>query len=122
MSGVDLELKKHFEELQVQMAETKNKMRKIDVQIEALKKTCQHSHLTKKELMALPEEIGTYESLGRMFVQTNMVKAINMINDKIKTSEERITSLEANKQQLEKSLKERENNLRELINHKQKSV
>lgn len=43
MAAVDMELKKHFEELQAQMIESRAKIRQIDAQVEQLKRTSQHS-------------------------------------------------------------------------------
>ena len=120
MATVDMELRKHFEELQIQMAETRSKMRSMDTQVETLKKVGQHASLTKKEVSSISDQkVKTYESCGRMFVLRTQNQINEMLDDKIKSSEEKIKSLQANKEYLEKSLKERENNLRELIIQKQ---
>lgn len=118
MANVDLELKKHFEELQIQVMETRTKMRQIDVQVEGLKRTCQHSTITKREVAAVPSGVNTFESVGRMFVKRPVDDVQKMLDERIKKGEEKITSLETSKKYLENSLKERENNLRELVAQK----
>ncbi|KAJ8868886.1 hypothetical protein PR048_030427 [Dryococelus australis] len=112
---VDLELKKAFAELQFKMLETSQKLKFADVQIENLKKTIHHAELTDKEIAALPADTRTYESVGRMFILTDMDDVCKHLNKKIETCTEKIKSLENNKNYLERSLKESENNLREMV-------
>lgn len=118
MSVVDMELKKHFEELQAQLVDTRVKMKQIDVQMDSQKKLIQHSTITKSEITGLPNDVRTYESLGRMFVLRKKSEVEEMLDSKISSGTERIQSLETNKKYLETSLKERENSLRELVSQK----
>lgn len=118
MSAVDLELKKHFEELQAQVVDTRVKMKQIDVQMDQQKKLITHSTITKSEITGLPEDVRTFESLGRMFVLRKKSEIEEMLHSKITSGSERIQSLESNKKYLETSLKERENSLRELVSQK----
>lgn len=120
MATVDMELKKHFEELQMQMGETRAKMRQMDSQIELLSKAAQSAEITKKEVSKLPVEgINTYESVGRMFVLRPVPQISAMLEDKAKSATEKIKTLKSGQEYLEKSLKERQDNLRELIIQKQ---
>ena len=120
MATVDMELKKHFEELQMQMSETRSKMRQMDAQIEVLTKAAHAAEITKKEVAKLPPEgVNTYESCGRMFVLRPVSQISTMLDEKSKNANEKIKSLKSNQEYLEKSLKERQDNLRELIIHKQ---
>lgn len=118
-AAVDLELKKHFEELQTQMAETRTKMRQMDAQMDGLRIAGKRAAMTKKQVTQLTPETRTYESLGRMFVLRSRDEVNKMLDEKVKMSEEKVTGLEANQKYLENSLKERENNLREMIIQKQ---
>ncbi len=117
-SKVDLELKKAFEGLQVQVIETRDKVRQIDIQMEALRRSSQHSKLTKNEIIALPQECNLYESVGRMFVKRNSNQINKLLDDRIKSGEEKMKALEQSKTYAETKVKESENNLRELIAHK----
>ncbi|XP_076334215.1 prefoldin subunit 1 isoform X2 [Tachypleus tridentatus] len=117
---VDLELKKAFQELQTKMIETTQKLKMSDIQIESLKKTIQHAKLTDSEILSLPADTRMYQGLGRTFLLTTPQDIKKDIEEKIKTSDEKIKNLESNKVYLEKSLKESEDNLREMIAQKQK--
>lgn len=57
----------------------------------------------------------TYESVGRMFILTPMVEVKENLKKRQNTADEKIKTLENNKSYLEKSLKEAENNLREMV-------
>jgi len=89
-----------------------------DIQIDGLKRSITHAQLTEKEISILPPETKTYESLGRMFVLQESTNVQKNLENKIKNCEEKIKALEANKTYLERSLKESENNIREMIQHR----
>ena len=113
--GPDLELKRAFGELQHKMVETQQRMKVSDLQIENLKRTITHSQLTAQEIGSLPDQTPVYESVGRMFLLSNKDDIDKMLDRKQDTCKEKIKNLESNKKYLEKSIKESENSLRELI-------
>jgi len=117
-STVDLELKKAFQGLQVQVIETRDKVRQMDIQMEGLRRSSQHSKLTKNEIIALPQDCNLYESVGRMFVKRDFNQINKLLDDRINSSEDKVKALEQSKTYAETKLKESENNLRELIAHK----
>nr|CAH0108227.1 unnamed protein product [Daphnia galeata] len=112
---MDLELKKAFAELQQKMVETSQKLKLADLQIETLKRSITHAQLTDKEISQLPTDTKTYESCGRMFVLKEVPEARMNLDNKIKGCEEKVKTLEGTKSYLERSLKESENNIREMI-------
>nr|CAG4646743.1 EOG090X0LK7 [Macrothrix elegans] len=112
---MDMELKKAFTELQQKMVETSQKLKLADIQIETLKRTMTHAQLTEKEISQLPTETKTYESIGRMFVLKNNSEIQKNLENKVKACEEKIKTLDGSKSYLERSLKESENNIREMI-------
>lgn len=114
----DMELKKAFMELQAKLVENRQKMKLADMQIENLKRTITHSELTEAEIKALPQETRVYESVGRMFLLSSRPEVGTRLGEKQVTCRERIKNLEANKSYLERSLKDSENSLRELIQQK----
>lgn len=116
---VDLELKKAFEEMQVKMAQTKSQMKLITGQTDALKRQIQHSKLTEGEITSLAENVRMYEGIGRMFVLSDKSNILKNLNEKSKTCETKIASLEKSKDYLEKSEKDCQTSLRELIAAKQ---
>ena len=113
--GPDLELKRAFGELQQKMVETQQRMKVSDLQIENLKRTITHSQLTAQEIDSLPDQTPVYESVGRMFLLSTKEDIDKMLDRKQDTCKEKIKNLEGNKKYLEKSIKESENSLRELI-------
>ena len=116
---VDLELKKAFEDLQVKMLTTRNQMKVITAQVEQLKRQIQHSKLTDAEIMQMAEDVRLYEGIGRMFSLSDKTKIIKNLDEKTKQCETKIASLEKTKEYLDKSLRDSENSLRELISVKQ---
>lgn len=118
---VDLELKKAFAELQQKMVDTTTKLQLADLQIEGLKRTKHHAELTAQEISALSPETRTYESVGRMFVLTDIPDVCKNLTERINTCEDKIKSLESNKNYLERSLKDSENNLREMVQQRKEA-
>ena len=116
---VDLELKKAFEDLQVKMITTRNQMKVLGTQVEQLKRATHHAKLTEAELSQLSIAVPMYEGIGRMFALSTKEKILKGLDEKAKSSDAKIASLDKTKEYLEKSLKDSENSLRELISVKQ---
>lgn len=76
------------------MVETSQKLKLADIQIESLKRSVTHTQLTDKELSQLPAETKTYESVGRMFVLKDCSETRKNLENKMKTCEEKIKTLE----------------------------
>nr|ALS04453.1 prefoldin subunit 1 [Acartia pacifica] len=117
----DLELKKAFTELQMKMIESKQKIKLTDMQVDSLKRQIAHAMLTDQEIGALPEGTKVYESVGRMFLLSDIKTVREGLDAKQGVCKDKIKNLESSKTYLEGSIKESENNLRELITQK-KSV
>jgi len=112
---VDLELKKAFQELQMKMIATSQQLKVSDAQIEQLKRQITHAHLVEKEISTLPKDTKTYEGVGRMFILKPLGTIEHNLAEKVKTCEEKVKVIESSKVYLERSIKEGEENLRELI-------
>ncbi|XP_073743946.1 prefoldin subunit 1 isoform X2 [Callorhinus ursinus] len=111
---VDLELKKAFTELQAKVIDTQQKVKLADIQIEQLNRTKKHAHLTDTEIMTLVDETHMYEGVGRMFILQSKEVIHNQLLEKQKIAEEKIKELEK-KSYLERSVKEAEDNIREML-------
>merc|ERR1711971_10127 len=118
MSAPDQELKAAFSELQSKVIENKQKMKFHDIQIENLKRNITHSTLT--DLSQLPKETKVYESVGRMFLLSDIGNVRSGLEKKTEGLKEKIHVLNGNKEYLDRQVKEQENNLRELIIAKKK--
>ncbi|KAM6116460.1 prefoldin subunit 1 [Pterocles gutturalis] len=112
---VDLELKKAFSELQAKVIDTQQKVKLADIQIEQLSKTKKHAHLTDTEVMMLVDETRMYEGVGRMFILQSKEVIHNQLLEKQRIAEEKIKELEQKKSYLERSVKEAEDNIREML-------
>ncbi|XP_075020063.1 prefoldin subunit 1 isoform X3 [Calonectris borealis] len=132
---VDLELKKAFTELQAKVIDTQQKVKLADIQIEQLSKTKKHAHLTDTEVMMLVDETRMYEGVGRMFILQSKGVIHNQLLEKQRIAEEKIKELELQratvstsaenavpwprqqqkKSYLERSVKEAEDNIREML-------
>lgn len=100
--------------------DTLHKLKLADVQIESLKRTKQRAELTTKEIVLLPPSTRTYESVGRMFLLDDINNIKVSLDKRIVNADEKIKVLDTNKNYLQNSLKESENNLREMVQQKQK--
>merc|ERR1712235_67694 len=112
---IDLELKKAFGELQAKMIDTQQKAKLADLQIEQLNRLKKHANLTHTEIASLPENTRMYEGLGRTFILQSKEEVNNQLIDKQKTAEEKVNELEQKKTYLERSVKEAEDNIREML-------
>merc|ERR1711976_143746 len=118
MSAPDQELKAAFSELQSKVLENKQKMKFHDIQIENLKRNITHSTLTDTEITQLPKDTKVYESVGRMFLLSDIGTVKSGLNNKSENLKEKIHVLNSNKEYLDRQVKEQENYLRELITAK----
>ncbi|XP_072230765.1 prefoldin subunit 1 [Leuresthes tenuis] len=112
---VDLELKKAFSELQVKMIDTQQKVKLADLQIDQLTRVQKHAKLTHAEIATLPDNTRLYEGVGRMFILQSKEEINNLLTDKQRTVDEKIKELEQRKVYLERSVKEAEDNIREML-------
>ncbi|XP_009320563.1 PREDICTED: prefoldin subunit 1 [Pygoscelis adeliae] len=107
--------KRAFTELQAKVMDTQQKVKLADIQIEQLSKTKKHAHLTDTEVMMLVDETRMYEGVGRMFILQSKGVIHNQLLEKQRIAEEKIKELEQKKSYLERSVKEAEDNIREML-------
>ncbi|KAG7224728.1 hypothetical protein INR49_004619 [Caranx melampygus] len=91
---IDLELKKQ-------------KVKLADLQIDQLTWVQKHAKLTRTEVATLPDNTRLYEG--------SKEEINNQLMDKQKTADEKIKELEQKKVYLERSVKEAEDNIREML-------
>ncbi|KAL4659795.1 prefoldin subunit 1 [Arapaima gigas] len=112
---IDLELKKAFAELQSKMIDTQQKVKLADLQIEQLTRVKKHANLTHAEIAMLPDSTRMYEGVGRMFILQSKSEINSQLTEKQRTADEKIKELEQKKTYLERSVKEAEDNIREML-------
>merc|ERR1712008_389823 len=102
----------------VLLSNVNQKMKMADLQVENFKRSITHTELTGAEIKSLPEETRLYESVGRMFMLSSRSEITGALDTKQENCKEKIKNLEANKTYLDRSLKDSENSLRELVAQK----
>ncbi|XP_007903713.1 prefoldin subunit 1 [Callorhinchus milii] len=112
---VDLELKKAFAELQAKVIDTQQKAKLADLQIEQLNRTKKHAYLTDGEISTMPEDARMFEGVGRMFILQPKAMIHSQLQEKQKMADEKIKELEQRKSYLERSVKDAEDNIREML-------
>uniref|UniRef100_A0A8C0SJU6 Prefoldin subunit 1 n=1 Tax=Canis lupus familiaris TaxID=9615 RepID=A0A8C0SJU6_CANLF len=112
---VDLGLNKAFTELQATVIDIQQKVKLADIQIEQLNRTKKRARLTDTEIMTLVDETNMYEGVGRMFILQSKEVIHSQLLEKQKIAEEKIKELEQKKSYLERSVKEAEDNIREVL-------
>ncbi|XP_059047502.1 prefoldin subunit 1-like [Achroia grisella] len=113
--SVDLELKKAFTDLQIKMVDTRKKIHFIDSQIELLKRCMHHVDITQCAISCYPPGAKTYESVGRMFLLTDLEEVKNNLKNRDTQLTKRASDFQKNKEYLENNLKESEDNIREMV-------
>ncbi|XP_028322822.1 prefoldin subunit 1 [Gouania willdenowi] len=112
---VDPELKRAFSELQMKKLDVQQKVKMVDLQMEQLKRMQKHAELTHTEVNALPDNTHLYQGVGRMFILQPREEIRNQLIDKKKTAEGKIKELEKKKVYHERSVKDAEDNIREML-------
>lgn len=119
---VEQELRNQFKELQLSVLESKEKMRQMDGQLELLSKGNLRSKLVRNEISSVGDDVRLYQSLGRMFYLQDKQQVLDTIDKAQQEREQNSKRLQDNKIYLEKSVKDKENNLREFINQNIRTV
>lgn len=97
------------------MIDTQQKVKVADLQIEQLARVQKHTKLTQAEISTLPDKTRLYEGVGCMFILQSKDEINELLLDKQKNVEEKIKELEQKKVYLERSVKEAEDNIREML-------
>uniref|UniRef100_A0A1L8DTX2 Putative molecular chaperone prefoldin subunit 1 n=1 Tax=Nyssomyia neivai TaxID=330878 RepID=A0A1L8DTX2_9DIPT len=121
-SPADLELRKAFAEMQMNKIESTKKLRVLDMQIDSLKKSKQRLIITEHEVSNLPPETKVYASIGRMFALSSAQEMSDELKGKQTKVDTMISQCDTNKSYVVKSLKEQEENLRELVQQKKRDA
>ena len=116
--AVDMELKKAFQDLSLQVMSTREKVRQIQSEIESTTLATNRARITSKTITSLGPQNRTYESVGRIFVLRPRDELAQKIGMQVEENEKKIKLLETNKTHHETKMKESENNIREMINQK----
>ena len=115
MSNFDSELKNAFQQLQLKVAATTQQVKLAEAQIAQISRNITHAKLTDQELSLLPKETKTYQSVGRMFILEPINHVRSNLKTKIEEGELKIKAIEQTKERLQKSVKDQEDSIREML-------
>eukprot|EP00047_Mylnosiga_fluctuans_P002899 m.226459 g.226459 ORF g.226459 m.226459 type:complete len:122 (+) comp11426_c0_seq1:32-397(+) len=118
MSGPDPEIARALMTLQQKMVETQTNMRLADLQINSKVTNVRKSQLTLNEISTLPADVRVYKSIGRMFLLQPHGEICGELSAKMKDDQAAIEKLKEKKTYLERSMKDSEQSVRELIRQK----
>lgn len=100
--------------------ETSKKIRILDVQIDAYKKSRQRYELTNKEVDNFSDSANVYAAVGRMFIMSSVPEIKEDLKGKQEKLDTAISAFDKTKETLISKLKDQENSLRELVDTKKK--
>ncbi|XP_023166328.2 prefoldin subunit 1 [Drosophila hydei] len=121
MAQMDMELKKAFTEMQINKLETTKKISMIDMKCDMVKTGKQKYSLTEKSTSNLTDDTRVYMSVGRMFLLTDLDSMRGELKTKQDKCDKAIELLEKKKEFLQKSLKDQEDGLRELVQQRKEA-
>ncbi|XP_075256318.1 prefoldin subunit 1-like [Convolutriloba macropyga] len=115
-SGIaDPELRKAFNELQMKVVDTQNKLTLADQQIAELQQKTKRKEVAQKQLEIFPTETKMYFGCGKMFVLDEKSEILTKMGKDVEVNAEKIKALESQKELLKRNQKEAEGNIREMI-------
>ena len=114
----DNDLRKAFQELQTKALMTNKQMQLAEAQIMQINRTVARSKLTLNEFSQYPEETRTYQQVGRMFMLQPLNEVRGDLEGRIHDGGKKIEEIEKSKQLMQQTLKEQENNIREMVSNR----
>lgn len=122
MSAADVELRQAFAQLQAQMVETQQRVSALEPQMAALQRASLHADATLQQLSAAPEGTRAYHPVGRAFLLQPLDELRKHTTNRRANAEAKIEALKNMKDYLERSLKNSENNLREMVQQRKEQA
>uniref|UniRef100_K3WP51 Uncharacterized protein n=1 Tax=Globisporangium ultimum (strain ATCC 200006 / CBS 805.95 / DAOM BR144) TaxID=431595 RepID=K3WP51_GLOUD len=106
---------KELQELQPQFMTIQREVDQIDAKLTAFARQKKRVALVEKELVELPEATTTYQSVGKMFLQTTKDENFASMKSEARKVDDQISSLEARKNYLNRQKTSLEENITELL-------
>ncbi|DAZ92711.1 TPA: hypothetical protein N0F65_012836, partial [Lagenidium giganteum] len=106
---------KELQELQPQMMSIQREVEQIEAKLSAYTRQKKRLGLVAKEISDLPEGTKTYQSIGKMFLQTTATENSTNLKSEETKIDDQIASLEARKNYLTRQKSSLEDNITELL-------
>lgn len=118
---IDPELTKAFQDLQVQVLATREKVKNLETEIAVAERRKLISEITKKTVTDLKPEKNCYLAIGRTFVRKPRDEILSQIDSNIEKISEQISTLNQTKEYHNTKVEETQNNIREMIQQRKNS-
>ncbi|CAI5747325.1 unnamed protein product [Peronospora destructor] len=112
---VPTHIAKELQELQPQYQKIQREFEQIEAKLAAFTRQKKRLALVEREVVDLPEHTNTYQSIGKMFVQTNREENVMSMKREEKRVDEQMSSLEARKNYLNRQKQTVQDNITELL-------
>ncbi|GAB9466606.1 Heat shock protein sti1 [Globisporangium polare] len=106
---------KELQELQPQFMNIQREVEQIDAKLANFARQKKRVALVEKEIEELPEGTTTYQSVGKMFLQTTKTENFASMKDEARKVDDQVSSLEARKNYLNRQKTSLEENITELL-------
>lgn len=125
-SGGDVELRQAFAQLQAQMVETQQRVSALEPQMAGLQRAQLHADATLQQLKMAGSGTGTenraYQPVGRAFLLQPLPELRAAAADRRANADAKLEALKTMKDYLERTLKNSENNLREMVQQRKEQT
>lgn len=121
-SIADPELTRAFQELQIEVVNTREKVHQMMSEISICERRLLIRQLTKKTVEKLDPKDKCFVGLGRAFVKKDQKEVLTLLDDYMEKDNEKITTMKQTKEYQENKVKEMENNIREMIQQRKKAA
>ena len=109
--GDDLQL----ENLYAQMIDAQKKVKSVELQMEQLSCAKEFTDFTHIEIVSMSDTTRMYESVGHAFILQSKDEINNRLTDRQETHEQNMKVLEQRKVYLERSVREAQENISEML-------
>lgn len=118
MSGIDAETKKQFEELQKKMVDARSRLQITEMQIRTHSIAVKKNELTTGEIDKLEDSSRMFRGVGRMFMLESKAETVERLAAESDESKGAAATCQKEKAYLQRTYKESEEALRELLRNR----
>ncbi|CAH0482400.1 unnamed protein product [Peronospora belbahrii] len=112
---VPTHIAKELQELQPQFQKTQRELEQVEAKLTAFTRQKKRLALVEREVLDLPKSTNTYQSIGKMFLQTNREENVASMKSEEERVDKQRMSLEARKNYLNRQKQLVQDNITELL-------
>ncbi|KAJ3224761.1 hypothetical protein HK099_007946 [Clydaea vesicula] len=111
----DTELKNVFIEGQMKLQELSRQRSMVTAQLNTKDRERKIASITNKELVSLGDNVKTYKSVGKMFIESDLSTLTTELTNLVKSSENETKALERAFKKIELDIKDQQTTLKEML-------